>query len=75
LSIAAGTTKSFCHNEKGVVINQGWRKPSKGYLMINVDGTFDETKGSENSGAIIRDTRGTFIAAPHSFIPHILDAP
>jgi hypothetical protein len=29
--------KLFCRIKKGG-INQGWRKPSEGYLMINVDG-------------------------------------
>jgi hypothetical protein len=61
LSIAAVTTNYFVASKKGVVINQGWRKPFEGYLMINVDEAFDdETKGSGSSGAIIRHTRAHY---------------
>ena len=74
MSIAAITANYFTAAKKVVVINQGWRKPSKGYLMINIDGAFDETKGSGSSGAVIRDSGGAFIVAFHSFIPHVLDA-
>ena len=75
LSIAAVTTNYFVASKKGAVINQGWRKPSEGFVMINTDGAFDETKGSGSSGALIRDIGGAFITASHSFILHILDAP
>jgi hypothetical protein len=34
MSIAAITTNYFIASKKGVVINQGWRKPSEGYLMV-----------------------------------------
>jgi hypothetical protein len=71
----SGYNKLFCRIKKGAVINQGRRKPLEGYLMINVDGAFDETKGPRGSAAVIRDTGGAFIAAAHSFIPHVLDAP
>jgi ribonuclease HI len=74
MSIAAITTNYFIASKKGVVINQGWRKPSEGYLMINIDGAFDEIKGSGSPGAVIRDSGGAFIAASHSYIPHVLDA-
>jgi ribonuclease HI len=74
MSIAAITTNYFIASKKGAVINQGWRKPSRGYLMINIDGAFDEIKGSGSSGAIIRDSGGAFIATSHSYIPHVLDA-
>jgi hypothetical protein len=52
LSIAAVTTNYFVASKKGAVINQGWRKSSDGYLMINVDGAFDVTKGPGSSGAV-----------------------
>jgi ribonuclease HI len=32
-------------------------------------------KGPRGSVAVIRDTGGAFIAATHSLIPHVLDAP
>ena len=40
----------------------------------NVDAGYDETKGSGCTGAVIRDSTGGFIAASHSYIPHVLDA-
>ena len=42
--------------------------------MINVDGSFDETRGIGSTGAVIRDTSGSFIAASYSYISHVLDA-
>jgi high-affinity K+ transport system ATPase subunit B len=63
MSIAAITTNYFIASKKVVVINHGWRKPSEGYFIINIDGAFDETKGSGSSGAVIRDSGGAFIAA------------
>ena len=41
LSIATITTNYFVASKKGAVINEGWRKPSEVYLMINIDGAFD----------------------------------
>ena len=63
MSIAAITTNYFTAAKKVAVINQGWRKPLEGYLMINIDGAFDETKGLGSSGAVIRESRGAFIVA------------
>jgi hypothetical protein len=74
LSIAAITVNYVAASKKGVVINQGGKKPSEGCLMINVDAAFDGTMESSSSGAIIRDSTGGFIAASHSFIPHTVDA-
>ena len=74
MSIAAITANYFTAAKKVVVINQGWRKPLEGFLMINIDGAFDETKGLGSSGAVMRESGGAFIMASHSFIPHVLDA-
>ena len=60
--------------KKTAVINEGWRKLPEGILMINVDAGFDETKGSRSTGAVVRDSTGGFIAASHSYIPHVMDA-
>jgi hypothetical protein len=42
-------------SKKSTEINKGWRKPSKGILMINVDIGFDETKGV-SIRAVVRDS-------------------
>ncbi|KAG2540904.1 hypothetical protein PVAP13_9NG588514 [Panicum virgatum] len=47
MSITAVTSNYYVASKKGVVINQGWRKPSEGYMMINIDGAFDEIRGAE----------------------------
>ena len=47
----------------------------EGKLMVNVDATFDTDTGSESTGVIIRDEKGQWIAAAHSFLPHVIDAP
>jgi len=47
----------------------------EGILKINnVDACFDEVSGSRNRGAVIRDSTCGFIAASHSYIPHVVDA-
>ena len=60
--------------KQSVVINKGWWKPPEGILMINVDAVFNEISESGSTCAVIRDSTGGFIAASHSYIPHIVDA-
>ena len=55
-------------------INKTWKKPAEGFLMINVDGSFEETTSTGSTGAIIRDSSGGFIAASYSYISNVLDA-
>ena len=43
--------------------------------MVNVDAAFDFGTGSGSTGVIIRDEKGQWIAAAHSFLPHVIDAP
>lgn len=74
MSIAAITTNYFVASCNGAVINQEWKKPSDGYFMINIDGAYEETRGSGSSGAVIKDSGGAFIIASHSFISYVLDA-
>jgi hypothetical protein len=42
--------------------------------MVNVDTAFDEG-GRGSVGSIIRDSNGSFVAAAHSYVPHLIDAP
>jgi hypothetical protein len=70
LSIAAITTNYAVASKKRAIINQGWKKLSKGCLMINVDAAYDGIKGSASSGAVIRDSTGGFML-PHTVIYHI----
>ena len=48
--------KLYATTKKGAVINQGWKKPLEGCLMINVDAAYDGIKGSASSGAVIGDS-------------------
>ena len=50
-------------------------KPPEGKVMVNVDAAFDEDGGRGNVGVIIRDYIGGVLAAGHSFVPHLVDAP
>jgi hypothetical protein len=43
--------------------------------MVNVDTGFDENGGCGSVGSIIRDYSGGVLAAAHSFVPHLVDAP
>jgi ribonuclease HI len=54
---------------------QGWMKPPEGKVMVNVDASFDDDIGSNSVGAIIRDCMGGVLAATHSFVSHLVDAP
>jgi hypothetical protein len=76
MSIAAITTNYFTASKKVAVINQGWRKPLDGYLMINADNAFDETKGLGSSGVVIRESQGVLssrrliVSYPMSWTQH-----
>ena len=43
MSIAAIATNNALAPKASAVINKKWQKPVEGFLMINVDGCFDET--------------------------------
>ena len=56
------------------MMNNSRKKPAEGFLMINVDASYDAAVGVGSTGAVIRDAAGGFIAAAHSYIPHVVDA-
>ncbi|XP_066392735.1 uncharacterized protein [Miscanthus floridulus] len=58
-----------------IVLNGNWKKPSEGFLMINVDASYNEAKGAGSTGTVIRDAAGGFIVAAHNYIPHVVDTP
>jgi hypothetical protein len=31
--------------KKGAKLRKGWRKPAEGYLMLNIDASYDEDRG------------------------------
>ena len=70
ISIAAITKNYALAPKTSNVINNKWRKPAKGFLMINVDGSFAEITGDGSTGVVIRDALGGFIAASYSYISH-----
>jgi len=61
--------------KKDAKLREGWRKPAEGYLMLNIDASYDENGGCGSTGAIIRDSSGGMIAASSTFIPYLVDAP
>ena len=45
-------------------------------IMVNVDASFDDDVGCGSTGVVIRDhSGGGVIAAAHSFVPDVIDAP
>jgi ribonuclease HI len=60
---------------KGAKLRQGWRKPLEGYIMLNIDASYDEDRGCRSTGAIIRDDSDGMIAVTSTFISHLVDAP
>jgi hypothetical protein len=61
--------------KQGAKLRQGWRKPLEGYLMLNIDASYDDDRRCASAGAIIRDGSGGMVAATSTFIPHLVDAP
>jgi hypothetical protein len=75
LAIASLTKNYQMAMKKGSKIRRGWKKPSEGYIMLNIDASFDEDRGCGSTGAIIRDSSGGMIVASNTFIPFLVDAP
>jgi len=74
VSIAAISTNYALASMKSAVTNNTCKKPAEGLKMINVDASYDAAKGVGSTGAVIRDAAGGFVAAAHSYIPHVVDA-
>lgn len=75
MAIAALTKNYKLATKKDSVLRQGWKKPPEGKVMVNVDAGFDEMGGCGTVGSVIRDCSGGVLAAAHSFVPHLVDAP
>jgi ribonuclease HI len=77
LSIATLTT-NFQRSMKKVKNNtkkeQGWKRPPEGELLLNVDASYSPERGSGGTGAIIRDSTGSFVGARVSFYEFMSDA-
>jgi hypothetical protein len=71
-------TKNFkLAARKASKICQGWRKPPKDYIMLNIVVSYDDDddNGCGSTSAIIRDSSGGMIAVTNTYIPHLADAP
>jgi ribonuclease HI len=75
MAIAALTKNYKLATKKASVLRQGWKKPPEGKVVVNVDAAFNENSGCGSVGSIIRDCSGGVLAAAHSFVPHLVDAP
>jgi hypothetical protein len=60
---------------KGTKERQGWQKPTEEFVKVDIDASFDEGTGSGSAGVIIRDWMWGAIAASHTFLPYLVDAP
>lgn len=63
MSIATLTINYQNASKKKPVVREGWKKPTEGFLKLNVYASFDENSGIGGTGAIIRDYTGGFVAA------------
>jgi len=61
--------------KKSPIWKEVWNKPPEGKLLINVDASFRPENGSGSTGAVIRYSSGSFIAASRSYFEHVVDAP
>ena len=61
--------------KKSPIRKEVWNKPPGGKLLINVDASFRPENGSGSTGAVIRYSSGSFIAASRSYFEHVVDAP
>ena len=52
-----------------------WSRPASGCIKINVDASVHMGRGAGSCGAILRESKGSFIAAAVEFKQHALDAP
>jgi hypothetical protein len=75
MAIATLTKNYKLATKKASVLRQGWKKPPEGKVVVNVDAAFNENSGCGSVGSIIRDCSGGVLAAAHSFVPHLVDAP
>jgi ribonuclease HI len=57
----------------GRIRKNGWEKPPKGLVKLNVDASYDENSKTGATGAILRDSKGFFIAASNQFIAYTED--
>jgi ribonuclease HI len=44
-------------------------------VLLNVDASFNHTRSSGSTGAVLRDSAGSFVAAAVNCFEHVLDAP
>lgn len=74
LSIATLTTNFQRSMKKKSKKEEGWRKPPEGKLLLNVDASYKPELGTGSTGAIIRDSSGSFIGARVCYFEHVADA-
>ena len=49
------------HSPKAKRKNEGWCRPPRGFVKLNVDASFDHDQLRGTAGAVIRDDKGNFI--------------
>ena len=56
------------------VVKEKWVKPAGGCLKLNVDASYHAEDGTGATGAVLRDSSGTFLAGRSRFIPYAASA-
>jgi ribonuclease HI len=60
--------------QKTVRKRNKWKRPPEGKILMNIDGSFRDVQGIGGTGAIIRDSNGSFIAGSCFYLEHVGDA-
>jgi ribonuclease HI len=75
MSIQVITTNNIRSLRKNSIKKQSvWAKPREGYVLINVDASFNLEYLSGGIGVVIRDHMGSFIAACNEKVQYAIDA-
>ena len=69
LGITMNAAKASATRGSGAIAK--WRKPEPRQLKLNVDASFHVDSMAGSVGALIRDYKGTFVAAFTKFLPHV----
>ena len=75
LSIASLAINYLRVTKKSAKVQSGWKKPPEDFVLLNVDASFNHTRSSGSTGAVLRDSAGSFVAATVNCFEHVLDAP
>jgi ribonuclease HI len=70
ITVLAANYSAAATTRKEGVKRHGWEKPRKGLVKLNTDAAFDDSTKTGATCAILRDSKGLFIAASNHLITY-----